>query len=183
MASAANPTPVRIHDYDLRWPQDFEGEKAQILQIVGSPIVAVEHVGSTAVPGLGAKPIIDIMVGARSLEDAARCFGPLREIGYEYVPEYEAEMPDRRYFHKGPRAARTHHLHMVEFEGPFWRKHLVFRDFLRTHPDRARVYEGLKRELAARFVEDRVGYTEAKTKFIEEAIAEVMAEQAASGRL
>ncbi len=79
----------------------FDREKAQILSVIGNRVTAIEHVGSTAVPGLGAKPIIDIMVGIHSLIDAKDCIRPLESIGYEYVPEYEASMPERRYFRKG----------------------------------------------------------------------------------
>jgi GrpB-like predicted nucleotidyltransferase (UPF0157 family) len=130
-------------------------------------VVAIEHMGSTAVPGLGAKPIIDIMVAIHRLALAERCIEPLASINYEYVPEYEVVMPFRRYFHKGPQHARTHHLHMVEYDSDFWRRHLLFRDFLRAHKAVARQYYHLKKELAARFGTDREAYTEAKTSFIE----------------
>jgi len=137
--------------------------------------VAVEHVGSTAVPGLAAKPVIDIVVGVRRLKDAAACAAPLAAIGYECVPEYEAEIPDRRYFRKGPFGGRTHHLHMVEFGGAFWRRHLAFRDWLRTHPEDAARYGALKRELAATHEADREAYTEAKNAFVREVEAHVLA--------
>ena len=157
---------VVIVDYDPQWPILFEEEKVRIIGVIGHAVVAVEHIGSTAVPGLGAKPIIDITVAVHRLADAQDCILPLQGLDYEYVPEYEAEMPDRRYFRKGPPGARTHHLHMVELATDFWERHLLFRDYLRTHPEEARQYEQLKRDLAARFDSDRSGYTEAKTSFI-----------------
>lgn len=177
MATTRRPTrsPVQILDYDPRWPTLFEHEKVLLLDTVGPWVAAIEHIGSTAVPGLAAKPIIDILVGVPRLDGAARCIGPLRTIGYEYVPEYEAVLPDRRYFHKGPPGNRTHHLHMAEYGGSFWERHLTFRDFLRGHPARAREYAILKRELAARLGEDQDGYTNAKTAFIEAAVAEAKA--------
>ena len=171
--------PVIIVDYDSKWPSLFEEEKAKILSVIGHIIVAVEHVGSTAVPGLGAKPIIDIMVAIRQLADARECIGPLRSIGYEYVPEYEAEMPERRYFHKGPLGGRTCHLHMVELTSGFWERHLLFRDYLRTHPDVSQQYCQLKKELAARHSSDRGAYTEAKTSFIRSIENRALAEKAA----
>lgn len=165
--------PVRIVEYNPEWPALYEKEKVLILRAVGGWVVAIEHVGSTAVPGLAAKPTIDIMVGLRRLQDASFCLEPLRAIDYEYVPEYEASIPDRRYFHKGPPGNRTHHLHVVEFGGVFWGKHLMFRDFLRRDPEKARAYAQLKRDWALRFGRDREGYTDAKTSFIESTLADV----------
>ena len=157
---------VAIVDYDPRWTRQFEEEKARILAATVPSVVAVEHIGSTAVPGLAAKPIIDILAGIRHLEDARACIAPLATIGYEYVPEYETELPERRYFRKGPREARTHHVHLVEVEGAFWRRHLAFRDYLRAHPEEAKRYAALKRALAAKFGEDREAYTDGKTAYV-----------------
>src|SRR3990172_6646682 len=158
--------PVVIVEYDPRWPTLYEAEASAILGAIGHVIVALEHVGSTSVPGLGAKPIIDILAGVRILADAAQCVEPLQGLGYEYVPEYEPETPGRPYFRKGPPAGRTHHLHLVEHGGEFWMRHLLFRDYLRAHPEAAHAYYRLKKELAAKFGSDRDGYTEAKTEFI-----------------
>lgn len=159
---------IIIVEYDARWPGMYEQERVLILDLIGPQVFAIEHMGSTAVPGLGAKPIIDIMIAVRRLADAESCIEPLTTIRYEYVPAHEAVMPERRYFHKGPsRGGRTHHLHMVEHDSDFWRRHLLFRDFLRTHPLEAQQYFRLKKELAERFGTDREAYTEAKTSFIE----------------
>ena len=158
--------PVVIVDYDPAWPVRYAAEGALIRGAIGHIVAAIEHVGSTAVPGLGAKPIVDIIVGLHRLDDAVACVPLLEGIGYQYVPEYEAEMPFRRYFRKGTVGARTHHLHMVELGSEFWERHLLFRDYLRVHPEEARRYEELKRRLAAEFGTDRDGYTEAKTAFV-----------------
>jgi GrpB-like predicted nucleotidyltransferase (UPF0157 family) len=171
--------PVVIVDYDPEWPRLYEEEKDRILGVIGHAVIAIEHIGSTAVPGLGAKPIIDIMVAVRCLTDAEGCIEPLETIGYEYVPEYNDIIPERRYFHKGSPAERTHHLHMVELKSDFWETHLLFRDFLCTHPEEAQQYYLLKRELAEKFGSDREGYTDAKTSFIESAVARVRAVKAA----
>ena len=165
------PVPVVLVDYDPRWPALYEEERDRILAVVGSLIIAIEHIGSTAVPGLGGKPIIDIMPAVRCLTDAEQCIESLEGIGYEYVPEYNELMPERRYFHRGPPQARTFHLHMVEQTGEFWDRHLLFRDWLRTHPQDAQEYYRLKKELAARFGRDREGFTDAKTPFIESIVA------------
>lgn len=163
--------PVVIVDYDPQWPALYAEEKRRILTVIGDAVIAIEHIGSTAVPGLGAKPIIDIMAAVRRLPDAEQCVEPLRTIGFEYVPEYNDVIPERRYFHKGPSGARTRHLHMVELTSDFWEKHLLFRDFLRTHPEEARRYCQLKKELATKLGSAREAYTEAKTSFIESAMA------------
>ncbi len=159
--------PVAIVDYDHRWPARYEEERAKILKAIGDKLVLIEHIGSTAVLGLAAKPIIDIMAAVRRLADAEACIGPLQRIGYQYVPEYELELPERRYFHKGSPESRMHHLHIVEITSDFWRRHLLFRDYLRAHLEVAREYEGLKRRLAERHRFDRQAYTEAKTEFVQ----------------
>ncbi len=133
---------ITIVGYDPKWPELYREELCRILHSIVDLIVAIEHIGSTAVPGLAAKPIIDIIAGVRSLEDAPRCIGPLEAMDYEYVPQYEVYIPERRYFRP-----RTHHLHMVEISSEFWRRHLLFRDFLRSHPDVAQEYAELKRTL------------------------------------
>ncbi len=164
--------PVIIFDYDPQWPLLYEEERKLILDAIGHLILAIEHVGSTAVPGLGAKPIVDIMVGIRNLADAVQCIEPLLSIGYEYVPEYEDSIPERRYFRKGPNDIPNQHfhLHMVEITSDSWQRQLLFRDYLRTHPDEAQRYYQLKIELSDIYGSDRDGYTNAKTAFIEAAI-------------
>lgn len=155
--------PIEIVEYDFRWPRLFDEEKTRVVEAIGEHLVAIEHVGSTAVPGLAAKPIVDIMAGIRSLAEAPVCVAPLAAIGYEYVPKYEVELPERRYFRK--RSGRRHNLHVVETTTEFWRRHLAFRDWLRAHPEDARRYEALKRRLAETASDTRA-YTDGKTVLI-----------------
>lgn len=97
--------------------------------VIGHIVVRIEHVGSTAVLDLGAKPIIDVIVAVNQLNDAERCIEPPASIGLEYVPEYEDEMPERHYFHKSkPPKEQHYHLHMVELTSDLRRRHLLFRD-------------------------------------------------------
>ena len=117
------------------------------------------------------------MVAVNRLSDAEKCIEPLESIGYEYVPEYNDIIPERRYFHKGPPGAHTHHLHMVELTSDFWERHLLFRDFLRAHPEEAQQYYQMKKELAAKSGSDRDAYTDAKTSFIESVVAKARAEK------
>ena len=172
--------PVKILDYDPQWPVLYEEEKRRILEVVGDLIVRIEGIGSTAVLNLGAKPIIDIMVAVNRLSDAEKCIEPLQRIGYQYQPEQEAERPERRFFRKGtPPKEQHYHLHMVELSSDFWKRHLLFRDYLRAHPKVAQDYYELKKRLASKFGSNREGYTEAKTSFIESVVAKAKAEQRA----
>lgn len=159
---------IVVADYDANWPRLFELERHRILTVVGDVVVAIEHVGSTAVPGLAAKPIIDILAGVPRLADADDCIEPLTLLGYEYVPEFESAIPDRRFFRRGSGETATHHVHVVEFDGNFWNQHVGFRDHLRTHPDDAARYAVLKKNLAARLGHDREAYTDAKASFIQD---------------
>lgn len=160
---------VVLKPYDPAWPHRFESEKIVLAEIFAGCDAAIEHVGSTAVPGLGAKPIIDVIVGVRRLADVERRIEALEEAGYEYVPQYEGELPERRYFRKPRRGERLFHLHCVIEGRGFWERHLAFRDYLRAHPETAAEYERLKRELAARVPKHE--YTQAKSPFIEAVLA------------
>ncbi len=173
--------PVVLVAYDSRWPSMYTEAKAEIQRALGDHILAIEHVGSTAVPGLLSKPVIDIMIGVRRLEDAAACIPLLEAIGYEYRPDAEADIPERRYFDRGPPGARTHHLHLVEFAREFWMRHILFRDFLRAHADRADEYGVLKQRLAAEFTSDRVAYTDGKDDFVRRTVEDARKERAGSG--
>lgn len=170
-----------IADYDPAWPHAFEAESARLLAEIGPYVVAVEHVGSTAVPGLAAKPIVDLLAGIRSLAEAPRCIERLAHLGYAYVPEYEAIFPYRRYFRRRPAEGQRFNLHMVEPTTWFWERMLLFRDWLRTHPDDARGYEALKRRLANE-VTSAADYREAKTPFIREIEKRAALERRASSR-
>ena len=110
-------------------PLLYEKEKRLIPDAMGHIVVKIGHIGSITVPDLGAKPIIDAIVAVNHLNDAERRIIPLVSIGYEYVPEYKDEMPERRYFHKDkPPKEQHYHLHMVELTSDFWEQHLLFRD-------------------------------------------------------
>ncbi|MEP7234011.1 MAG: GrpB family protein [Ignavibacteriota bacterium] len=158
---------IIIKEYDPKWPSLFITERDELMEAIGHYVADIQHVGSTAVPGLAAKPVIDIMVGLRRLLDAQDCILPIEGMEYEYVPEFEDEFPERRYFRKSANGRRTHQIHVVEIGTDFWKKHLFFRDHLRDHPDAAHKYAALKRELAKTFENDREGYTDAKTPFIQ----------------
>ena len=159
------PEPVIVVPYDSGWPKKYENEKHLILSVAGDLLKAIEHIGSTSISGLGAKPIIDILAGVDDLDIALECVAPLAGIGYEYRSETNPSIPERRYFRKGK--PRLFHLHMCEYKGSFWYKHILFRDYLREHPEVAAEYFELKKRLAEKYGRDRIGYTEAKADFIE----------------
>jgi GrpB-like predicted nucleotidyltransferase (UPF0157 family) len=167
----ASADPVIVVHYDEAWPSLFEEERKRIEGAIGPWAEGIEHVGSTAVPGLAAKPVIDIMVGVKSLDDSPILVERLVGIGYEYVPQFERDLPFRRYFRKMREGPRTHQIHLVERSNTdWWEPHLFFRDYLRTHPETAREYGRLKYHLAERFRGDRHAYTDAKTDFISEVV-------------
>ncbi len=170
MTQDAPSLPIVIADYDPRWATMYAEESARIQNVIGEWLSGIEHVGSTSVPGLAAKPVVDIMPGLRNLDDAPHIVKPLQKLGYQYFPEHETVMPERRYFALPAgdrhRARRRFHIHAVETTTAFWRRHLAFRDYLRAHPETAEEYAALKRRLAAEYGSNRVGYTEAKTEFI-----------------
>jgi GrpB-like predicted nucleotidyltransferase (UPF0157 family) len=168
------PDPVLVVDYDPGWPAAYERERALIAEALGALLVDVEHFGSTSVPGLGAKPVIDIMAGVRDFHQGLRCVEPMEGLGYQYKGEFG--IPGRHYFRKIQDDLRSHQVHMVQAGGEFWRRHLLFRDYLRAHPDEARRYFELKLRLAEEYRHDREGYTEAKSDFIEAALAKARAE-------
>jgi GrpB-like predicted nucleotidyltransferase (UPF0157 family)/GNAT superfamily N-acetyltransferase len=160
--------PIRIVPYDPRWPELFERERVALAAAIGEWIVSgIHHVGSTAVPGLDAKPIIDILVGVGDLESARGCFAPLGQIGYLHAPYLELKM---HWFCKPDPARRTHHLHLVPATSPRFADELAFRDLLRADAATASKYAALKHDLADRFRDDREAYTEAKGEFIRKAL-------------
>ncbi len=166
---------IVIVDYDPRWPSMFEEERVRLEAAIGQWAADIQHVGSTSIPGIAAKPIIDMAVHLNSLIDALFCVTPLREqLGYECLGEFG--LPGRIYFRKltdGPLpgqshdgVGRTHQIHMYERSNEQYEKQIVFRDYLRAHPDAMREYEALKRELAARHSRDVEAYALAKSDFV-----------------
>jgi hypothetical protein len=131
--------------------------------------------GSTAIPGLAAKPIIDLIAAIRDLDDVRAWVEPLQTLGYTYISKYEAEMPERRFFQKhDAEGRRTHHLHIYDLPTFQARPERLFRDYVRAHPEVAQPYAQLKRSLAERLGHDRAAYTEAKTDFIQSVVARAL---------
>ena len=167
---------VRLVEYDARWPLLFATEGQRIRDAVGGLSLRLEHVGGTSIAGMCAKPILDIAAG-RPPEASARDYvAALEQAGYEH--RGERGVPGRELFCRGQ--PRSHHLHLVEMDGPLWRDYLALRDHLRTHEDTARQFAQWKRLLAARFPGDREAYLNAKSARVLE-VLEMLRSRAMEG--
>jgi GrpB-like predicted nucleotidyltransferase (UPF0157 family) len=172
--------PVEIVPYDATWTRRFQEEADVLRRVLATWLVGViEHIGSTAIPGLAAKPVIDIMVGVQSLDVSRPAIAAATEVGYCYAP-YQAEL--EHWFCKPSPAFRTHHLHLVPVGSPQWLRPIAFRDYLRAHADVAGEYEALKRRLAHEHRLDREAYTQAKRPFIDRITAIALKPGRGSGR-
>lgn len=161
---------VQLSDYQREWPVLFEREKSVLLDRLGPWLHGpIEHVGSTAVPGLKAKPIIDIMAGVKDLDSSVGAIDVLQRGGYCYYP-YKADV--MHWFCKPTPEYRTHHLHLVPYDSTLWRERIKFRDILRSNEKVAEEYEQLKVLLARDLTDDRENYTELKWPFIEGVLRE-----------
>jgi GrpB-like predicted nucleotidyltransferase (UPF0157 family) len=155
---------VRVVDYDERWPVLYTAEIARIRPF--APSLQFEHIGSTAVPGLCAKPVLDILAGHPSDVSALALVNPLQQAGYEH--RGDAGIAGHQFFRRGQ--PRAYHIHLVEQGGLLWREYLAFRDYLRADPGAAGRYAEVKRALAARFPYDRGSYIDGKSRFVVECI-------------
>ena len=153
---------VFLVDYTPEWAAEYENESASITEIVGRYIKEIHHIGSTAVPGLSAKPIIDMAIVLFKYDDGFRCVDPLKFIGYRHriVPD----LPDRHYFSKGN--PRTHQIHMYGPASRYFHEQITFRDMLRSVPEILRDYQQLKLDLSQKHGKNKLAYADAKTTFI-----------------
>ncbi len=159
---------VVLSEYDSAWPQAFELERQLLSKLIGNYLCgSIEHVGSTAVPGLIAKPIIDVMFGVKSLDESKPAIDVLISNGYEYSP-YKSDV--MHWFCKPSDAYRTHHIHLIPHESDLWQQRIKFRNLLRTDKQIANDYASLKKDLARRHEEDREAYTQEKWPFIKNVI-------------
>ena len=154
---------ITVVPYDPTWPKQFEEKASRIKPIFAENFVAIHHVGSTAVPGLAAKPTIDIVLEVKNIERVDECNGQMAELGYEAWGEYN--IPGRRFFVKG-KDKRTHHVHAFQTDSADIGRHLYFRDYLKSHPKDAEEYADLKIKLAQQFANDRRSYVLSKQDFV-----------------
>ena len=161
---------VRVVAHRREWHALFESERRALLERVGHLAVDVQHVGSTAVEGLEAKPIIDIALAVASAEDVPRLRHPLEGLGYIYRGDAGGDDGGHLFVKESAPEVRTHHLHVVSVDDPQWHEWLSFRDELRANEALRASYSDLKKALQERFAEDRKGYTQAKNEFVESVV-------------
>ena len=157
---------VEVVEYDDRWPAIFLDESSRLLEACRAVPLSLEHIGSTAVPGLSAKPVLDILAGHPAPVPALEYVAPLERAGYEH--RGDRGIAGHQFFRRG--RPRAYHIHLVERDGGLWRKYITFRDCLRANPLIAREYAELKQKLAARFPRDREAYIEGKAAFVADVI-------------
>jgi len=176
-----SPAPVVVVPYDPTWPAKFEALRTALASALGDVAWAIHHVGSTAVPGLPAKPILDVDVEIASREDLVECIRRLARLGYRPLGDlgiagreaFERDGPDVPRDGRG-RSWPEHHLYVCASDAAELRRHLLLRDFLRANPARAAGYAALKQSLAARYREDREGYTRGKSDLIASMLADAV---------
>lgn len=164
---------VELREHRPEWKDLYESEVERLRSIVGD--CAFEHIGSTAIEGVAAKPIIDLLAVVPDSGEAKALIPVLEEHGYEYRPN--AAGTDRLFFAKGPPTNRTHYLSVTEQGSDFHTEKLAFREHLRRHPDVAAEYEALKRSLAADYPDDRTAYTRRKGPFIETVLQKALRDE------
>jgi GrpB-like predicted nucleotidyltransferase (UPF0157 family) len=163
---------VRVVPYDARWAELYEAEVSRLEAHLAHHGVslAFEHVGSTAVTGLAAKPVLDILAGRNAQQDRVAVIRSLESAGYVY--RGEQGIPDRDFFRRG--TPRQYHVHLAEIGSNFWKDHLAFRNYLRANPRVADAYAALKRDLAARHPNDREAYIDGKTAFVKDVLTRAL---------
>lgn len=161
---------VRVVPYDPEWPRLFRAEARRLIACLAPHSIVLEHTGSTSVIGLTAKPVLDILAG---LVDGASIDAYIeRLVGCDYVHRGEQGIPGREFFRRGE--PRAYHIHLTRIGSQFWREHLAFRDYLRTHSATRDEYARLKLELAAKFPHDRAAYIDGKSPFVQTVLAIAM---------
>ncbi|HET6455978.1 MAG TPA: GrpB family protein [Armatimonadota bacterium] len=161
---------VKLVPHNPKWAKLFEQEKQLLVGTFGETIFAMEHIGSTAIPGIPAKPILDMNIGVESLEIAKEMKDKFVELGYEhrpFVPGQSLEgLQAQELYVRGPETKRTHFAHVTVYGSDFWNNALLFRDYLRSHPGRAQEYDDLKQKLAQQYGNDRGSYSKGKEQFV-----------------
>lgn len=157
---------VKLSKYYPCWKQAFEDEKTAIQKKLGEAVLDIEHIGSTSIPAMIAKPVLDFMIAVESVDDYEEFIEPLKELRYEFRRD-NRETQEHILFVKGPEDLRTHYLKMTEKDSEFWKEHILFRDYLINHPIVANAYKELKENLQESHSSSRATYTDAKAEFIQ----------------
>jgi len=158
---------IELLPYTHKWLDSFNQEKVSLQSLIGKE-VAIEHIGSTAIPDLMSKPTIDILIGVNEFNDRSFFISEITSLGYHYIPEYEIHLPERKYFEKVQDGRHIAHIHLVKKDEVFWEKHIFFRNILQSNQKLRSEYSQLKQVLAHREWKNRNDYAAAKTAFIKQ---------------
>jgi len=160
---------VKLSPYQKSWVKDFQKEKVELEKILGNNIISIEHCGSTSIEAMSAKPIIDVLVGVKTVKgEGKRCNKILNSLTNYFSRDKEFPKKDRFVVAKGDEVSRTHYIHIVKYNSAIWKRTLFFRDYLRAHPLSAKKYEELKKDLHKKYSNERRVYTKNKTEFVKE---------------
>ena len=169
--------PVFLENYNIAWKDQYEEERKKIVELIGECIVDIQHIGSTAISGSIAKPEIDILIGVKDIKNVPmEVFDRLKKIEYYYYPHFEKFEPERRYFRKSRGIVPFVHIHMVEINSDFFKERIIFRDYLRQHPEVVQEYNNLKQSLVDKYKGDRGPYSDEKLAFVNKIIKRALME-------
>lgn len=172
--------PIKLSDYDPRWPEAFELERSNLAKLLGDRVVAFEHIGSTSVPGLCGKPIVDISIAVRALDDALPCMELMSPLGYVQIPCADSDRYDL--WRLNGKEMPTHIAHFMQVGTPAWIRPIAFREALRADAQLAHEYADLKRRLAEALHDDIRTYGQQKTDFIQKTVDAELVKIAASSQ-
>ena len=164
-ASKTDKRRLGVVSYNPNWKDMYKEESEKIKNVLSDIIIDIHHIGSTAIPGIKAKPVIDILVEVKNIEEVDKYNHKMKELGYEAMGEYG--IPKRRFFRRGG-VKRTHHIHIFQLGNEEIERHINFKEYLIAHPDKAREYSKLKEKLANKYTYDVENYTNGKSDFIKE---------------
>ncbi len=156
---------VKLEEHKEEWKEEYQKEVSRLKSALGNQFLGFEHIGSTAIQGIKAKPIIDMIATVENLGNAEQIVSKLEKQGYEHRPN--GDMEDRKFLAKGPEEKRTHYLSLTEKQSNFYSRTTAFRDYLNSHPEEAKKYSKIKQKLANKHANQRSKYTEKKSEFIE----------------
>ncbi len=176
--------PILLASYDNKWPKMAEDEIKLLKTVLPlNLIIDIQHIGSTAIPGIAAKPIIDLYVGVKDLAAAQNFVKPIENLGYQFWDENPNK--EKLFFVKGMPPfgeKRTHHIHIVVHHSPYWSATILFRDYLRNHPEEAMCYQQVKYNLMEQFQYDREAYTAGKNEYVEGVLKKAGFQETFQGR-
>ncbi len=161
---------VKLLPFNRNWAKSFEREKKYLVSKLKDLVIDIQHIGSTSIPGMTAKPIVDIAIGVKTMEGSKKYIKILENVGYKFINNF-GNLNTHLFFVKGEESNRTHYIHLIKHQGKIWEHYIFFRDHLSKNKSAAKKYVSLKQKLAAQFADNRKLYTAAKGSFIKSIFA------------